>query len=100
MLPGIANLGLEVGGSVLLGLLVGYAIKTGLKLVVIAVGVQVAILGVLESRGMIRVDWRRLVGWFIDALAGVHLHDLVVLAGGLLIGGGFTLGVLIGFTRG
>lgn len=96
------TLGLEFGGGVVLGGVLGFATKQVAKLLAIVLGVQLMAFRYLESQEIVVVDWNRLTAGLVEtrqrAEEGIHwLESLLSVAA---IGGGFVCGFLIGYHRG
>lgn len=83
-----------IGGSAVLGGVVGFAAKKVIKVVLVLVGVGVGGLAVLESEGLISVQWTG-VQSHVDSLLDVGSVESVLSTG--LAGGGFVAGAILGF---
>lgn len=95
------QLGLEVGGGGVLGLLTGFAAKKLLKLAAALVGAVLALLAVLEVEGLITVRWGALRRMVETTDVGAQLPETVLgMVGMLPVGGGFAVGSLVGFKKG
>jgi uncharacterized membrane protein (Fun14 family) len=98
----LSQLGLEVGGSAVIGGLIGFAAKKVANLIAVIVGLELLLFRYLESRGILSVDWERLTAGIVKASErgqeqGVSwLTTLISTAG---VGVGFTGGFLLGFKR-
>jgi uncharacterized membrane protein (Fun14 family) len=98
------QLGLEFGGGVVVGGLVGFAAKKLAKVVALLVGLQLALFKLLESREILTVDWGRLTaglaGTAESAASGTPPSWVMTILSMLSISAGFTGGFLLGFRRG
>jgi uncharacterized membrane protein (Fun14 family) len=97
-----ASLGLQMGGSALLGGAIGFAAKKIAKILAVIVGVELVLFKFLESQGIVQINWERLGGAFAG-LAGDApgqaeslLTTFLSTAG---IGLGFAGGFFLGFKR-
>lgn len=95
------QLGLEVGGSALVGALIGFAAKKVAKIIAVLVGAELVLFKFLESRGIISVDWDRLTAGLVGAgeQAAEAPSYVVSLVSTLGVGAGFAGGFLLGFKR-
>jgi uncharacterized membrane protein (Fun14 family) len=97
-----ASLGLQVGGSALLGGAIGFAAKKIAKILAVIVGVELVLFKFLESQGILQVNWGRLGGVFgglardAPGQAQSLVATFVSTAG---IGLGFAGGFFLGFKR-
>lgn len=105
----LPRIGLEAGTGALVGALVGFAAKKMAKLAALVMGLQLALVKVLESRGLIAVDWTELqdaVDAGTDAVVGTGAGGagtpewVATLLSTLSVSAGFTGGFLLGFRRG
>lgn len=98
------GIGLEVGSGAAIGALVGYAAKKTAKIIAVLVGVQLALLKYLESRGILTVDWERLSGGLLEAREIAESStppswvDSIIST--MSVSAGFAGGFLIGFKKG
>jgi len=94
---------LQMGGSGLIGLVIGFAAKKIAKIVAIIVGVELVLFKFLESQGFIQVNWAKMGGFF-EGLASdapgqaQSLVDTFVSTAG--IGAGFAGGFAVGLKMG
>lgn len=95
----ITQLGMEMGGSAVIGGVIGFAAKKVAKLIAIIIGLELILFKFLESRGVLQVNWGKLV----DAGEGAaeqapqatqSLVETFISTAGVGIGfaGGFALG--------
>jgi len=115
------SLGLEVGGSGILGFLTGYAAKKVVKVVAVLIGAQLALFKFLETRGVLEVNWEALYTGAANtttaaanatmggnASGNATASGADAAGGGLFqsllstlpVGGGFAAGALVGFKKG
>jgi uncharacterized membrane protein (Fun14 family) len=98
-LPG---LGAQMGGSALVGGIIGFAAKKVAKIIAVIVGAELVLLKFLESRGVLQVNWGRLVNASEgaansgSAVTQSLLQTFLSTAG---IGASFAGGFLLGFKR-
>lgn len=96
------GLALEVGGSAIIGAVIGFAAKKVAKIIAIIVGIQLVLFKFLETRGILQVNWEKLGGAF-EGLASdapgqaQSLVDTFISTAG--IGAGFAAGFFLGFKR-
>ncbi len=96
------SLGAQMGGSALVGGVIGFAAKKVAKIIAILVGIELVILKFLESRGVLQINWDRLVGSAEDASDQIEpatrsfVETFVSTAG---IGASFAAGFFLGFKR-
>jgi uncharacterized membrane protein (Fun14 family) len=96
------SLGLQMGGSALMGAVIGFAAKKIAKIIAIIVGLELVLFKFLESRGILQINWDRLGGAFesfasdAPGQAQSLINTFVSTAG---IGVGFAGGFLLGFKR-
>jgi uncharacterized membrane protein (Fun14 family) len=96
------SLGLQMGGSALLGAAIGFAAKKIAKVIAILVGAELVLFKFLESQGILQVNWGRLGGAFqglasdAPGQAQSLLATFVSTAG---VGLGFAGGLVLGFKR-
>jgi uncharacterized membrane protein (Fun14 family) len=95
-------LGLQLGGSAVIGALIGYFAKKVAKLIAVLIGAELVLFKFLESRGILTVDWNRLTAGIVSAgesaagQAQGWIETFVSTAG---IGAGFVGGFYLGFRR-
>jgi len=98
----LPSLGLQMGGSALLGAIIGFAAKKIAKIIAIIIGLELVLFKFLESRGVLSVNWERLANTSAEAPAAVEeagaslLETFISTAG---IGVSFAGGFLLGFKR-
>jgi uncharacterized membrane protein (Fun14 family) len=96
------GLALQVGGSAVVGAIIGFAAKKVAKVLAIVVGLELVLFKFLETRGIVQVNWETL-GGFAEALAtqapgrAQSLVDTFVSTAG--IGAGFAAGFYLGLSR-
>lgn len=98
------TLGLEVGSGGIIGFIIGFSFKKVAKVIAVLVGLELALLKFLESRGILTVDWQRLTGGMIDAsqTAATTAQPpswAVSIISTLSVGAAFTGGFLLGFKK-
>ena len=98
----LPSLGLQMGGSALLGAIIGFAAKKIAKIIAIIVGIELVLFKFLESRGVLEVNWNRLANASAEAPtrvgdAGRTLVETFISTAG--IGVGFAGGFLVGFKK-
>jgi uncharacterized membrane protein (Fun14 family) len=91
-----------MGGSALIGAVIGFTAKKVAKLIAIIVGLELVLFKFLESRGILQVNWEKLGGTF-ESLAGdassqtqTLIETFISTAG---IGASFAAGFAVGFKR-
>lgn len=98
------QLGLEFGTGAVIGALIGFAAKKVAKLIAVIVGLELVVFKLLESRGILVVDWDRLGAAFLGAGEAAASQTppswLMTILSTLSIGAGFTGGFLLGFKQG
>lgn len=96
------GLGLGFGSGGLIGAVVGFAVKKIASVLAIVLGVQLAALKFLETRGILHVDREALSAQLaaIGANAGEAPSWLLTALSTLSLGTGFVAGFLLGFRRG
>ncbi len=96
------SLGIQIGGSALLGAVIGFAAKKVAKVIAIIVGLQLVLFKFLESQGILVVNWGKLGGAF-EGLASDAPGQAQSLATTFIstagIGAGFAGGFVLGFKR-
>lgn len=98
----IPGLGLQMGGSALIGAIIGFTAKKVAKIIAIIIGLELVLFKFLESRGILQVNWGELGGTF-ESLAGdagsqtQSLIETFISTAG--IGAGFAAGFFVGFKR-
>ena len=98
----VTQLGLEVGGSGALGLLIGFAAKKIAKVIAVIIGAELVLFKYLESRGIISVDWSRLTGGLTKAgEAGTSQAQswVATFVSTVGVGAGFVGGFALGFRQ-
>lgn len=100
----VQQLGLEFGSGAIIGALIGFTAKKVAKVVAVLVGLELALFKLLESRGLVSVDWEALSAGMLqasrEAANGAPPSWLQTLLSTLSISAGFTGGFLLGFRRG
>ena len=100
----LQQLGLEFGGSAIIGALIGFTAKKVAKLIAFIIGLELVLFKLLESRGILVVDWGRLGGAFVGAGEAAASQTppswLATILSTLSVGAGFTGGFLLGFKKG
>ncbi len=98
----IPGLGMQMGGSALIGGVIGFTAKKVAKIIAVIIGLELVLFKFLESRGILQVNWERLGGTF-EALASdagnqtqTLIETFISTAG---IGAGFAAGFAVGFKR-
>ena len=98
------QLGIEFGGSAVIGGVIGFAFKKVAKIIAVLVGLELALFKLLESRGILTVDWGALSAGMIGvgeaAASSTPPSWIVSILSTLSVGAGFTGGFLVGFRRG
>ena len=98
----IQGLGIQMGGSALIGAVIGFAAKKVAKIIAIIIGLELMLFKFLESRGVLSVNWKRLTNASQTAAdQGVQatqtfVETFVSTAG---IGASFAGGFMLGFKR-
>jgi len=107
-----AQLGMEIGGGGLLGFVTGYATKKIIKIVAVLIGAQLVLFKILETRGVIEVNWGSLytgAGNMTAAASETSVNGnasngnrglVDSLLSALPAGGGFVTGAVLGFKYG
>ena len=96
------GLGLQMGGSALIGAIIGFTAKKIAKIIAVIIGLQLVLFKFLESRGILQVNWGELGGAFeglaSDASGQTQslIETFISTAG---IGAGFAAGFFVGFKR-
>jgi len=98
----LTQFGLEVGGSALIGALIGFAAKKVAKIIAVIIGIELLLFRYLESRGILTVDWERLTAGIVQAGEqtkdeGVSLITTIISTAG--VGAGFAGGFMLGFKK-
>lgn len=98
----VSSLGVQMGGSAIIGAVIGFAAKKIAKVIAVLVGLQLILFKFLESRGVISVNWNRLTDQSSTvvndgAAAGQTLIEAFVTTAG--IGASFAGGFLLGFKK-
>jgi uncharacterized membrane protein (Fun14 family) len=98
----IPALGLQMGGSALIGAIIGFTAKKVAKIIAVIIGLELVLFKFLESRGILQVNWGELGGAFeslaTDSASGAQslVETFISTAG---IGAGFAAGFFLGFKR-
>ena len=97
------GLALQIGGSGLIGLVIGFAAKKIAKIIAVIVGLQLVAFKFLESQGYLQVNWEKFGGFFEGLASNApgeaqSLVDTFVTTAGIGAGfaGGFFLGLKMG----
>ena len=96
------SLGIQMGGSAILGAVIGFAAKKIAKIIAIIVGLELVLFKFLESRGVLSVNWDALAGASQDVAEGgsdvghTFLETFVSTAG---LGASFAAGFFLGFKK-
>ena len=98
----LTSLGLQMGGSALIGAVIGFAAKKVAKIIAIIVGLELMLFKFLESQGILVVNWEKVVGAAEGAPgaaeeAGMTVIETFISTAG--IGAGFAGGFFLGFKR-
>lgn len=98
----LQQLGMEFGGGMIMGVLSGFAAKKLFKLIAIIIGIEVAVFKLLESRGILKVDWEKLTVGVIElgGTSGNPPSWLMTVLSTMSISAGFVGGFFLGFKRG
>jgi len=106
-LPGLQQVGLELGGGAMIGGIIGFAAKKVAKIIAILVGIELALFKFLETRGILEVNWEAITGAANNAttVAGDAAGSqppgwIMSLLSALPVSAGFTGGFLVGFRKG
>lgn len=99
----LTGLLLQMGGSGLIGLVIGFAAKKVAKIIAIIIGLQLVLFKFLETQGIIQVNWGKMGGIFENFATSApgqaqSLVDTFVTTAGIGAGfaGGFYLGLKMG----
>jgi len=98
----LPSLGAQMGGSALIGGVIGFAAKKVAKIIAILIGIELIALKFLESRGVLQINWDRLVNASENASQQIEpatrslIETFISTAG---IGASFAGGFLLGFKR-
>ena len=98
--------GKQVGLGFVLGFAIGYVAKKALKIALVAVGILVLALVVLQNYGFISIHWQEIESVYNETLNPPGGLDSVVrgwvdsLAAVLPGAGGFTIGFFLGLKKG
>ena len=98
----ITQLGLEMGGSAIIGGVIGFAAKKVAKLIAIIIGIELVLFKFLESQGILEVNWGRIIDRSEQAArdapdATQSLVETFIQTAG--VGVGFAGGFALGFKR-
>lgn len=100
----VQSMGIEFGGSAVIGGVIGFAFKKIAKVIAVLVGLELALFKLLESRGILTVDWEALTAGMVKvgetAASQTPPSWLASILSTLSVGAGFTGGFLVGFKRG
>jgi len=96
------SLGIQMGGSAILGAVIGFAAKKVAKVIAILIGLELVLFKFLESRGVLSVNWDRLAGASqgvaeSGAEAGHTMIETFISTAG--IGATFAGGFFLGFKK-
>jgi putative tricarboxylic transport membrane protein len=79
-------------------------LQSGMHIIAVIVGLELALFKFLESRGILTVDWERLTAGLVqasqDAATGAPPSWIMTILSTLSVGAGFTGGFLLGFKKG
>ena len=94
---------LQMSGSGLIGLVIGFAAKKIAKIIAIIVGLELVLFKFLETQGIIQVNWGKMGGIFESFATSApgqaqSLVDTFVTTAG--IGAGFAAGFYLGLKMG
>jgi uncharacterized membrane protein (Fun14 family) len=97
------GLAIEMGGSAIIGAVIGYAAKKVAKILAVIVGVELVLFKFLESQGFIQVNWGKMGGFFENLASDAPgqaqtLVDTFISTAG--IGVGFAAGFYLGLRKG
>lgn len=100
----LRQLGLEFGTGAVIGALIGFTAKKVAKLIAVIIGLELVLFKLLESRGILAVNWDRLGAAFLGAGEAATSQNppswLASILSTLSVGAGFTGGFYLGFRRG
>ncbi|PSQ44993.1 hypothetical protein BRD17_02620 [Halobacteriales archaeon SW_7_68_16] len=98
----VPELGLQAGTGALIGAFVGFVSKQIAEILALLVGVQLVIFKYLESQGILWVNYEALSGGIVrgSEQGGASATIAESVASTLSLGGGFTVGFLLGWKRG
>ena len=100
----VQKLGLEFGTGAVIGALIGFTAKKVAKLIAFIIGLELVVFKLLESRGILVVNWDRLGATFMSAGEAATAQTppswLATILSTLSVGAGFTGGFLLGFKKG
>ncbi|WP_181684671.1 FUN14 domain-containing protein [Halorhabdus salina] len=96
------QLGAQMGGSAIVGAVIGFAAKKIAKIIAIIIGLELMLFKFLESRGVLTVNWDRLTNASADlseqgAQVGQTVIETFVSTAG--IGASFAGGFMLGFKK-
>lgn len=98
------QLGIEFGTGAVIGGIIGFAVKKVAKVVAVIIGLELALFKLLESRGILQVNWSKMGATFLEAGEKATAEQppswLMSILSTLSVGAGFTGGFLLGFKRG
>ena len=100
----IQQLGRDLGTGAIIGAIIGFTTKKLAKLIAVIIGIEIVLFKLLESRGVIQVDWSKVGSSFSGiedvAVAGAPPSWIVTMVETVSIGAGFMGGFLLGFKYG
>jgi uncharacterized membrane protein (Fun14 family) len=98
------QLGIEFGSGGIIGVIIGFTAKKMAKVIAVIIGMELVLFRLLESRGIIQVNWVGIEGYFsgIGEMATTSTPPtwMVSLLSTLPIGAGFIGGFFLGFKKG
>lgn len=98
------QLGLEFGSGAIIGALIGFTTKKLAKTIAFIIGIQLILFKILESRGILIVNWDKLSGTLSETttLATTQTPPswIMTILSTLSVGAGFAGGFFIGFRKG
>lgn len=95
------QLGLDLGIGVIIGGIIGFAAKKVAKVIAVLIGLELALFKVLESRGILTVDWEALTAGIVGTAGSATPPTwLMTVLSTLTISAGFVGGFMLGFKRG
>lgn len=98
------QLGVEFGTGAVIGGIIGFAAKKLAKVIAVIIGLELALFKLLESRGIMEVNWDKLGATFLEAGEAATANNppswLMSILSTLSVGAGFAGGFLLGFKKG
>ena len=98
------QLGIEFGSGGIIGVIIGFTAKKMAKVIAVIIGMELVLFRLLESRGIIQVNWAGIERYFsgIGEIATTSTPPtwMVSLLSTLPIGAGFIGGFFLGFKKG